>query len=144
MIKIKIVPNKYGQASVPGDNFFRTVYRTKAEIISSISKNWCLTSHGKSLRYVLTDKDANTVRLYNLEKHRRVVKVVPARKPTKDEIRKFNLSKEKAKTKCITREVVSGTYWTANVYDIPIDVIPFMGNVKITQMSDHFKIEKVK
>ena len=73
-------------------------------------------------------KDRDFVRVYNIEKRRKVVKVVTDSKKLK---------------KGIKREIVTPSHWVATYYDFPLELLK-VAKIRVVQGTRTFKIENIK
>ncbi len=100
--------------------------QTKHGLVSKIMANhvWTFSRNGSFLGPVVKSGQRSTLRVYNLEKHRKVVK------------RTIVNGKKKS-------EIVSPNHWVGFVYDIPLELIQLM-EIKVIQDSRTFRIQKLK
>jgi hypothetical protein len=73
-------------------------------------------------------KDRDFVRVYNIEKRRKVVKVVTDPKKLK---------------KGIKREIVTPSHWVVTYYDFPLELLK-VAKIRVVQGTRTFKIESLK
>jgi hypothetical protein len=128
-ITINIKPKRMTVVTVDNLGFGTKVVRsTKSTIVSHVVSNRHLTySSDIGAGYVIGyNNKPDTIRVFNLEKRRPVVKIVTDKKLLK---------------KGIKRQVVTPGHWVAHVYDFPVDVLRATG-MKVLQGTRTFKLVK--
>lgn len=126
-IKIKVKPQKRVVTNVAAVNMYAPTASTKAALLRSVLTGFGSTWGEFGYGYTRFN-DENTVRVVNLEKRRRVVKLVTDKKLLK---------------KGIKRQVVTPAHWVAYVYDFGIDVLHAAG-LKVDQGARTFKLKNFK
>ena len=131
-----IKPQKIVKTSL-GFDFRKIVASTKAEVISIATANHRLTFSNIGTGYIVPGPKTDYVRVFNLEKHRKVVEVLPTNPKTKAKNAK-NVKDGKEELK---RVVKTPGHWVAYVYDIPVEVLK-VNNLRVTIGFRNFKIVK--
>jgi hypothetical protein len=128
-ITVNIKPRKMVVNNVWATNMYAPVAATKASIMNLVRNNGQFCSTFCNVGNGLTRlRDDSTIRVYNLEKRRPVVKMVTDK----------NLLK-----KGIKRQVVTPGHWVAHVYDFDTTLLKSSG-LRVEQGTRTFKIVKAK
>jgi hypothetical protein len=126
---MKITVNVQGTTYTPKQNMDSTKIAgsTKDSVLRHIKRNLvrgdCTYGYG-----LVALRNDNFVRVYNIEKRRKVVKVVTDPKKLK---------------KGIKREIVTPSHWVATYYDFPLELLK-VAKIRVVQGTRTFKIENIK
>jgi hypothetical protein len=129
-----IKPQKIVKTSL-GFDFQKIVASTKDEVISLATANHQLTFFNLGAGYIVPGSNPQYLRVFNLEKHRKVVEVLPTKAKAKNPPNTKNGKKE------LTRVVKTPGHWVAYVYDVPIEVLK-INKLRVTIGNRNFKIIK--
>jgi hypothetical protein len=101
----------------------RVTGSSRSTVMSAISGGHVYTMGSNGIYLApYPGRDSGTIRVYNLEKHRKKVEIVLNRK-----------------TKKPSRRVVTPAHWVGHYYDLPLDLLRTAG-LKVNQHTRYFEI----